>query len=272
MGAPPRRPVGAVMRRPRIAAAVWYVLGALYFLVPLVAMFVFSLKLKKKELGFQAYLNVFADHKFIDSFVFSFEMAVLAVIAGLVLVLPTLLWVYLRAPKWKVVLDLFSLLPFVVPPVILAFGYLRLYSSGLLNWAGSPLLLVAGYVVLCYPFVYRSLDSGLRALDLKGLWEASSSLGAGPLRTLFRVVLPNLRSSVLAAVFLTLATVMGELTLAILLAWPAFGPYMALVGRDLAYEPAALAVLSFALTWGALGLIHLFSRGDHGVSRTQPTP
>ena len=30
-----------------------------------------------------------------------------------------------------------------------------------------------------------------------------------------------------------------------MLAWPAFGPYMALVGRDLAYEPAALAILSF---------------------------
>jgi putative spermidine/putrescine transport system permease protein len=260
------------MPKPRFSAAVWYVLGTLYFLVPLAATFVFSLHGKKNELGFQAYLNVFADHRFVESFVFSLEMAVLAVILSLVLVVPTLLWVSLRAPKWKVVLDLFSLLPFVVPPVILAFGYLRLYSSGWLNWAGNPLLLVAGYVVLCYPFVYRSLDSGLRAMDLKGLWEASSSLGAGSLRTLFRVVLPNLRSSLLAAVFLTLATVMGELTLAVLLAWPAFGTYMALVGRDLAYEPAALAVLSFLLTWGALGLIHLFSRGRHGVSSTSPTP
>ncbi len=260
------------MAKPRFAASVWYVLGALYFLVPLAATFFFSLKGKKNELGFQAYLNVFTDARFASSFVFSLEMAAIAVVIGLALVVPTLLWVYLRAPKWKVVLDLFSLLPFVVPPVILAFGYLRLYTSGWLNWAGNPLLLAVSYVVLCYPFVYRALDGGLRSLDLKGLWEASSSLGAGPLRTLFRVVLPNLRSSLLAAVFLTLATVMGELTLAILLAWPAFGPYMALVGRDLAYEPAALAVLSFALTWGALGLIHLFSRGDHGVSRTQPTP
>jgi len=258
-------------RARKLTAAVWYTVGALYFLVPLVATFLFSLRGKKNVLGFQAYLNVFADRRFIDSFVFSLEMALLTAVLALVLVLPTLLWVRLRAPKWKVMLDLFSLLPFVVPPVILAFGYLRLYSSGWMNWAGNPLLLAAGYVVLCYPFVYRALDGGLRSMDLKGLWEASSSLGAGVLRTLFRVVLPNLRSSVLAAVFLTLATVMGELTLAVLLAWPAFGPYMALVGRDLAYEPAALAILSFVLTWGALGLIHLFSRGDH-VSSTQPTP
>src|SRR6185369_16158023 len=123
-------------------------------------------------------------------------------------------------------------------------------------------------VVLCFPFVYRALDSGITAINLRTLWEAGSSLGAGSVRTLFVLVLPNLRSALLSAVFLTFATVLGELTLAVLLAWPAFGPYMALVGRDRAYEPAALAVISFALTWGALGLIHLFSRGSHGVSRT----
>lgn len=259
-------------RRFRWEAALFYGLGVLYFFVPLAATFLFSLRGKKNELGFTAYWNVLTDPGFAKSFTFSLEMAALSVVLGLGLVVPTVLWVHLKAPKWKWVLDLFSLLPFVVPPVILAFGYLRLYSSGLFAWAGNPLLLAAGYVVLCFPFVYRSIDSGLTAIDLKRLWEAGASLGAGPLRTLFAVVLPNLRSALLSAVFLTFATVLGELTLAVLLAWPAFGPYMALVGRDRAYEPAALAVISFALTWGALGLIHLFSRGGHGVSRTQPTP
>jgi len=98
-------------------------------------------------------------------------------------------------------------------------------------------------------------------MDLKALTEAGMSLGAGWFSLLFRVVLPNLRTSILAAIFLTFATVIGELTLAVLLAWPAFGPYMALVGRDLAYEPAALAILSFALTWGSIGIIQALSRG-----------
>jgi len=253
----------------RLDALLFYTLGALYFLVPLLATFLFSLRGKKDELGFQAYLNVFADPNFVTSFSFSLEMAVLTVVFGLGLLVPTVLWVHLRAPRWKVALDLFSLLPFVVPPVILAFGYIKLYGPAPLAWSSSPLLLAAGYVVLCFPFVYRSLDGGLKAIDLKRLWEAGASLGAGPVRTLFTVVLPNLRSALLSAVFLTFATVLGELTLAVLLAWPAFGPYMALVGRDLAYEPAALAVVSFGLTWAFLGLIHLFSRGDHGVSQTR---
>jgi len=78
--------------------------------------------------------------------------------------------------------------------------------------------------------------------------------------TLWRVIIPNLRTSLLGAGFLTFAIVLGELTLAVLLAWPAFGPYMALVGRDLAYEPAALAIVSFLLTWLFIGLVQLLTR------------
>jgi putative spermidine/putrescine transport system permease protein len=87
--------------------------------------------------------------------------------------------------------------------------------------------------------------------------------------TLFRVVLPTMRASLLSAAFLTFAIVVGELTLAVMLAWPAFGPYMAQEGRDLAYEPAALAIISFLLTWGSLVLIQLLSRGMRGAGATQ---
>jgi putative spermidine/putrescine transport system permease protein len=77
-----------------------------------------------------------------------------------------------------------------------------------------------------------------------------------------------MRVALLSATFLTFAIVIGELTLAVMLAWPAFGPYMALMGRDLAYEPAALAILSFMLTWGLISVIQVVSRrvGGNGSS------
>jgi putative spermidine/putrescine transport system permease protein len=58
--------------------------------------------------------------------------------------------------------------------------------------------------------------------------------------------------------------VIGEFTLASLLAWPAFGPYMALLGQDRAYEPAALAIMSFAMTWAAMGVLQYFGRQGQG--------
>ena len=41
---------------------------------------------------------------------------------------------------------------------------------------------------------------------------------------------------------------------------PAFGVYMQNVGANRAYEPAALAVIAFGITWGCLGLMQLVSR------------
>ena len=58
----------------------------------------------------------------------------------------------------------------------------------------------------------------------------------------------------------TFAIVIGEFTMASLLNRPAFGPYLQNIGANRAYEPAALAVISFVITWGAMGMIQLLAR------------
>ena len=244
---------------------LWLVLGCLYFLVPLLATFLFSLRGKKGVLSFIAWSHVFKNPQFLRTFTFSFEMALLTIAVGLALIIPTVLWVHLRVPRARVLIETFALLPFVIPPIVLVFGLIRTYSRPPLSLVTSPALLVAGYVVISFPYIFRAVDAGLRAIKLRELTEAAQSLGAGWGRTLFRVVLPNIRAALLSAAFLTFSIVVGELTLAVMLAWPAFGPYMALVGRDLAYEPAALAILSFLLTWGSLALMQLASRGMGGA-------
>ena len=54
---------------------------------------------------------------------------------------------------------------------------------------------------------------------------------------------------------------LGELILAQYLVKPAFAPYMAFLMQQKAYEPAALAIVSFALTWACMGVIQLVGRG-----------
>jgi putative spermidine/putrescine transport system permease protein len=245
-------------------AWLWLFLGSMYFFIPLLGTFLFSLRGKRGVLSFAAYHRVFADPQFLGTFTFSLQMAVLTILVGLTLLIPTVIWIHLRAPWAKPIVETCSLLPFVIPPIVLVFGLIRMYSTPPFQLVSSRGLLVAGYVVLSFPYIYRSVDAGLRAIDLRGLTEAAQSLGAGWGTIMFRVVLPNLRVSLLSAAFLTFSIVIGELTLAIMLAWPAFGPYMAHLGRDLAYEPAALAILSFLLTWGLIGLLQLASRSVAG--------
>jgi putative spermidine/putrescine transport system permease protein len=66
--------------------------------------------------------------------------------------------------------------------------------------------------------------------------------------------------AILSGAFLTFAIVIGEFVLAALLNRPAFGPYLQLIGANRAYEPAALAVIAFAITWACMGLIQLITR------------
>jgi len=82
---------------------------------------------------------------------------------------------------------------------------------------------------------------------------------------LFRIIIPNIRVSILNGAFLAFAIVMGEYILAQYLAKPAFAPYMAVLGQNKAFEPAALAVISFALTWACMGIIQFIGRGGEQI-------
>ena len=126
---------------------------------------------------------------------------------------------------------------------------------------GSNVLLVAAYTVLSFPYMYRAIDTGLQATDIRSLTEAAQSLGAGWTRIILQVILPNLRVALLSGAFLTLAIVVGEFTIASFLARPAFGPYLQLLGSNAAYEPAAVTIISFGLTWLAMIMIAFIGRG-----------
>ncbi len=254
---------------------LWITLGVLYFFLPLIGTLNFSLRERRGVLSLAAYENVFTDPKFLQTFTFSLEMAVLTIVVSLLLIVPTAYWVHLRVPRLRPVVEFITLLPFVVPAIVLVFGLIKIYSRPPLVLTGSAIstnaLLVAGYVVLSLPYMYRAVDTGLRAIDVRTLTEAAQSLGASWTTILFQVIFPNVRVAILSGAFLTFAIVIGELTLAQYLARPAFGPYLALIGQDRAYEPAALAIISFALTWAFIGLIQFIGRRSPGVAQLAGT-
>ena len=244
---------------------VWLILAALYFLVPLYGSAEFSLEVGHGKYGFDAYRVILQDPAFRDSFVLSLELAIATVAISIVLMVPTVYLVNLRFPRVRRVIDLIAVLPFVVPPVALAVGVLRLFQP--LTWLISgPQILVFVYVILALPFSYRSLDAGMRAIDLHTLTEAAQSLGAGWLTVLLRVILPNTRFAMLSASFLTITLVMGEYTISSLMLFNTFAVYVEYIGETKANPAAALAMISFGLTWAAmLGVLFL----GRGVGRRE---
>ena len=256
------------MKRFPLWSWFWIVLGAAYFIVPLISTFIFSLEQKRDEIGFTAYHNAFSDPEFAKTFTFSLELAVLTIIVGIVLIVPTAYWVHLRLPQVRPVIELITLLPFVIPAIILVFGLITVYSKPPLllttNKVTTTGLLVGGYLVLSMPYLYRSVDGGLRAMNVRALTEAAQSLGANWFTILFRIILPGLRTALLSGAMLTLAIVVGEVVFATYLGLDTFGPYLWLLGQHRAYEPAALTIVSFGLTWAAMGIIALITSGVSG--------
>ena len=249
----------------RVVAWGVFLLGCLYFLLPLVGMTEFSLKMRRGEYSFDAYAVVFADPRFWETFGYSLGLAAATIVMGVVLVVPTAYWVRLRLPQARPFVEFITLLPLVIPAIVIVFGYIRLYNtSSFLPLTGSAfgtdVLLTMGYATLALPYMYRSVDTGLRTIDVGTLTEAAQSLGAGWVTILARIILPNVMVAVLSGAFLTLAIVLGEFTMAALLNRPAFGPFMQLLGANRAYEPPALAVIAFAVTWGCMGLMQLVTR------------
>jgi putative spermidine/putrescine transport system permease protein len=255
----------AVPPRPKTkrGTGTWvvFLIGFAYFFVPLLGTFAFSMR---SQPLFSAYAVVVDDPQFAATLFYSFLVGIITIVVSAILIVPTAFWVRLRLPRLQPYIEFITLLPFVIPPIILVFGLLRSYSGDPFPLAGSDfgsnVLVVAAYVVLSFPYMYRAVDTGLRAIDVRSLTEASQSLGASWFTLLVRVIFPNLRVSLLSGAFLTLAIVVGEYTIASFLARPAFGPYISLLGGNKAYEPAAVSLISFGLTWIAMGLLALIGR------------
>jgi putative spermidine/putrescine transport system permease protein len=261
--------VDEVRRRRGISpfAAIVLVLAAAYFLIPLIATFLFSLDSVQTGncCSLAAWGTVFHDGMFWSTLKTSLILALETIAISLLLFVPTVYWVHLKLPRLRGLMASLALLPFVIPPIVLVVGLLNVYHSAPGWFYNEPYgFLVGAYVILAFPYMYFSLDAGFRAIDVHTLTEASHSLGAGWLRTITRVILPNIRVAALSGSFLALAIVMGEFTIASLASFSTFPTYIDYIEQTEAYPAAAVSCLSFALTWAAMLSLLLVGRGRPG--------
>jgi putative spermidine/putrescine transport system permease protein len=258
--------------------AVLVVLG-LYFVVPIAMSVLFSVR-DRANGGVTArwYTGIPTAQGFAENFGRSLALGALTVVIALALMVPTVVLVDLRLPRWRTTVELLTLLPLVLPPIALVVGV-----RSVLAWAPDyfldtpvadavfalqrpslPWILVLVYVVMAMPFVYRALDAGVRGVDLRTLTEAARNLGAGWPRVLVSIVLPALRTSVLNAAFLTLALVLGEFTIATILGFSTFPTWIVQVAGSQPQLSVAVSVLSLLVTWVLLLLISALDRRRAG--------
>lgn len=279
-GAPPESPDAPRLRRERRFPAPWrlsiLILAVIFYLVPLLSSIKFSLLDQTGNYGFGNYTAIFNSGALRSSLYLSLEIAAMTAILVVLLVLPTVVLVRLKLPKMVIVMDVITILPIVVPPIVIAAGLSEMQASSP-QWVINVFFnhprttLVPVYTVLAMPLVYRAIDNGVRAIDLHTLVDASRSLGAGWISTLLRVILPNVQTAVLGGMFLTIAMVLGEVVISNQLAYYTLPPQMLLVaeGQNTPGIAVALTLVALLFTFTLLFSLTFLARRRTGRTSTR---
>jgi putative spermidine/putrescine transport system permease protein len=240
-----------------------------YLGLPLLAMLEFSTRGNFGSRSLDAYAAMLNSQELIDGVTTSLQIAVLTVLGLLLLLVPTMVWTVVRVPRMRRVVEFLCLLPLAIPAIVLVVGIGPIY-----RWMGqhlgavgaSPLTLALIDIILCLPFAYRAIDSSLRSIDTATLADAARSLGASWPRTIFQVILPNIRTGVLSASVVAVALVLGEYTISSLLAFNTLQVVIyVLGGRDPFLAVAvSLSALAFAFV-----LLIVIARVGAGGRRDQ---
>ncbi|MFB3897049.1 MAG: ABC transporter permease [bacterium] len=151
-------------------------------------------------------------------------------------------------------LDILTMLSLTIPGLILAFGYITCFSGTFLDPRVNPFpLLIIGYSIRRLPYMVRSAYAGFLQCSVT-LEEASSSLGAKPIQTFFRVTFPLIFMHVLVGSVLAFAFAMLEVSDSLILAmqekyYPITKAIYALLGRvtDGSQIASAMGVLGMVI-------------------------
>jgi putative spermidine/putrescine transport system permease protein len=275
IGGPPPASVRRRRGRPQIWRITIFTLAGIFFLVPLAAAFKYSLHQDTGGYGFANYGEIVSNKDVRAPLVTSLEIAAISAAVVILLMLPTVVWVRLKKPQATTAMELVTLLPIVIPPVVLAAG-LEQFELVAPQWVikdvfNHPLTgLIPFYVVLAMPFTYRAIDTGVRAIDLHTLVDASRNLGASWPSTLARVVLPNVQTAVLGAMFLTLALCLGEVVIATLLLYNTFPVEIINLNHQLhAGASVALSMITLAFTFLLLFTLSFLAQRRRGGGATR---
>src|ERR1700733_13327331 len=148
---------------------------------------------------------------------------VLAVVVSIILTvvgLPLASWIAFSRRRWKFLVEALVALPIVLPPTVLGFYVLVALGSRspLGRWwqslTGHTLAftftgLVIGSILYSLPFAVQPFAASFAAIDPK-LLAASATLGASPLRTFRRIILPLSRPGLITGAALSFAHTLGE--------------------------------------------------------------
>lgn len=155
-----------------------------------------------------------------EPLILTFKLALITTLLLLFISIPLAYWLAYSKSKLKPIFETLVSMPLVLPPTVIGFYLLVAFSPSnsfgnwLNEWIGLRLVfsfegLVIASIIYSLPFMVHPIQAGFSSLS-PSLIEMSSILGKSKTKTLFKVLLPNIKSSLLTGTVLAFAHTIGE--------------------------------------------------------------
>ncbi len=175
-------------------------LTLLFLYIPIFTMIIFSFNEKRSlsvwgGFSFKWYVKLFEGRQMMETVTNTLVVAILATVISVII--GTLTAIGLSKSR-KIVRDIvlnISDLPMLNPDIVTAIGLMLLFTA--IGMEKGFLTVLLAHIIFCIPYVILSILPKIRSLD-DNLVDAAMDLGATPMQALFKVVLPQLKSSIIA--------------------------------------------------------------------------
>jgi molybdate transport system permease protein len=213
-----------------------------------------------------------------EPLILTFKLAFITTVLLLFISIPLAYWLAYTKSKFKPIAETLVSMPLVLPPTVIGFYLLIAFSPSnsfgnwLDNWLGLRLVfsfegLIIASIIYSLPFMVHPIQAGFSNLS-KSLVEMSFVLGKSKTTTLFKVLLPNIRPSLLTGVVLAFAHTIGEFGVVLMIGGniPGKTKVASIAIYDevesLNYSDANMySMILFALTFCILLVVYLINGG-----------
>lgn len=195
--------------------------------------------------------GVFADEYLTSAILRSLQLALISSLTVTAVCVACCLVVERYFTKGRDGFEAVATSPRMFPEVILAIALLIFYER--IYLAETKLGLIISHIVVCIPFAYRTLSVGVGALDKRLEWS-SDVLGASAARGLFKIVLPQLKTSIISSFVFSFVLSFNDVTMALFLSKTGERtlPVEMFIRTSIGGLDPTVPAISFILTIGAL--------------------
>lgn len=263
------------MKKGKIATYVLAVLIMIYLLVPLAVTIIYSLNEKWTAIipeGFTVsnYQEIFADPAFVQAIGRTILMCIIPIVITVLLVLLALFVTVVYFPKLEKYIQIICMIPYTIQGVILSVSILSLYVGSDSILSNRLVMLLGAYCIIILPYIYQGIRNGMRAVNMKVLLEAAEMLGTSRLSAFFKVIVPNIISSIIVSSLLAVGIIFGDYVLVRNLAGSSFTNlqiYLYQTMKSDSVKASAVFVVIMAITF-AITAVVLFLKSKEAKGRT----